>query len=308
MKKQHVVILAPLLLYILATLLLFLNAELAYSIMFLVILSQSMNIALGFSGLVNLGCVAFLGVGAYIFSVLAVLGLNPYYCLIVGGCISMALSLLIGAIVLRLKGPFFAICTLSLASAIRYLIIGTGVAGGHYGIQLYKYIGHMYNTYALILILIFTSLIMTILTLKLSNSPFGYSLKALREDHDVAQTLGINTFKCKLIAFAISSFFPGVVGGIMAFRQFWVTPDGAFSLIWSVEAILALIIGGSGSVVGPIAGAIVYEILKDFLMRYFPGFQVLIFGILLIVITLMIPGGLMGFLKAKIRRLQKILI
>jgi branched-chain amino acid transport system permease protein len=110
------------------------SLELVYSIAFLMVLSQSLNIALGFSGLVNLGIIAFSGVGAYTFAVLVYQNLNPYLSMLVGGFTSVIIALLIGVVVLRLKGPFFAIGTLTLMFAAKYFIIGTGIAGGSYGL------------------------------------------------------------------------------------------------------------------------------------------------------------------------------
>ncbi|MEM3550359.1 MAG: branched-chain amino acid ABC transporter permease [Candidatus Bathyarchaeia archaeon] len=283
-------------------------AELVHNIMFLMVISQALNIVFGFAGLVNLGQVAFIGIGAYVFAVSVCGGLNPYISMILGGLSAVLSALLLGVVVLRFKGGLFALGTIILTSATPYLITGTGIAGGYYGITLYKYVGSMYNAYLLVGILIVVSVIITILTLNMTRSPFGYSLKALREDHDAALTAGINTFRSKLIAFCLSAIFPGIAGGVLAFKTFWVTPSGSFNMLWNIEAILAVLLGGRGSVIGPIVGALIYQLLKDLLMRIAPGFQVLIFGFLVIVMVLFAPEGVVGFLRDKVKRLRNVLV
>lgn len=283
-------------------------AELVYSILFLMVLAQSLNIVFGFAGLVNLGHAAFVGMGAYTFALLVSQGFNPYIAIFLGGFSSCALAFIIGLIVFRVKELFFPIATVIFATAIPYFIIGTGVAGGYYGITLYLHVGSVYNPYLLLFILFVLSIIITLITFRMAISPFGYALKALREDYDAAETTGVNAFRCRLIAFILCAFFPGVVGGIMSFKTFWVTPSGAFNIMYSVESILVTLLGGSGSVFGPVIGSLLYEILKDVLMRYAPGFQMLIFSLLVIVIVLFAPEGLIGYLRGKIRRIGKILI
>jgi len=282
-------------------------AELIYSILFLMVLAQSLNIVFGFAGLVNLGHAAFVGIGAYTFAILSSQGFNPYIAIFLGGFSSCALAFVIGFIVFRVKEIFFPIATAILVTAIPYFIIGTGVAGGYYGITLYLYVGSVYNPYILLFILLVLSIIITLITFRMTVSPFGYALKALREDYDAAETTGVNAFRCRLIAFVLCAFFPGVAGGLMAFKTFWVTPSGAFNMMYSGEAILVTLLGGSGSVFGPIIGSLIYEILKDVLMRNVPGFQMLIFSLLVIVIVLFAPEGVVGYIKDRSKRVSKIL-
>jgi branched-chain amino acid transport system permease protein len=272
------------------------------------VISGSLNIVLGFVGLANLGESAFIGIGAYVFAVLVCQGLNPYISIIIGGLVSFAASLLLGLIVLRLKGPFFPIGTMMLANALPFFITGTGVAGGTYGLSLYKAVGESFNIYLLVYILHASSAAITIISYMLKKSKFGYSLVAIREDEDAAQTIGVNVFKSKLIAYAVSSFFPGIAGGILAFRAFWVHPGTAFAPIWTLEAMNITLIGGSGSVFGPIIGAIMYQVLKNFVMNYAPGVQLIIFGVLLIIVILFAPEGLVGTLRNRFKKLQRLII
>jgi len=282
--------------------------EVIYYILFLMVISQSLNILMGFGGLYNFGHAVFIGIGAYAFALLVVQGINPYISMIAGGVLSSVVALLIGMVTLRLRGPYFAICTLAIVPAIKYLIIGGKIAGGAAGIVLLRYLIEAYNPYILSYILLSLSIIITILTLKISTSPLGYSLKALREDHDAALTSGVDATRCRVIAFILSALFPGVAGGVVAFKIFWVMPETVIDLTWSVEAILIVLLGGSGTVTGPIIGALIYEALKDLLMRYFPGLQLLIFGLLVVALISVAPEGIVGLLGNRFKKLRRILI
>lgn len=284
------------------------NAQLAHNILFSLVLSTSLNIVLGFTGLPNLGHVAFLGIGAYTFGVLVYQGLNPYLSMVLAGVVSSIVSLLLGIIVLRLRGPFFACGTITLATAIPNLINATGFAGGATGLPLYMYLGELYDVRVFISILLLSSLTINILTFRLLKSKLGYSLMAIREDEDAAQTVGVNVFRSKLIAFAMSAFFPGIAGGVMGFRLFLLTPSAAFNISYTIEAVLTTLLGGSGTMIGPVIGVFIYQILKDFLMSFLPGLQLLIFGTLVILIVLFAPEGLVGTLRGKFKKLKNVLI
>lgn len=284
------------------------NAQLAHNILFLLVISASLNIVLGFAGLPNLGQVGFLGIGAYTFGVLVSQGLNPYISMILGGVFSSVISLFLGIVVLRFKGPFFVCGTIVLATAMPNLINATGFAGGSHGLSIYIYLTRTYDVGTLICILLVLSIIINIITFKLLRSKFGYSLMSIREDEEAARTLGVNTFKTKLTAFAISAFFPGIAGGVMALRLFLITPSNAFNIMWTIEAILTTLLGGGGSMLGPVIGVFIYQILKDFLMRFLPGLQLLIFSFLVILIILFAPEGLVGTLRNKFKKLENFII
>lgn len=282
-------------------------AELIFYILLLCVLSQSLNIVFGFAGLVSLGHVVFLGIGSYVFVSMVIQGFNLYLSIIIAGFASLFFALIFGAVLLRLRGVFFACGTLVLALAAPYFIIGTGIVGGFAGINLHKYVGSLYNIHAFTFGLLAISLMLVFLTQKIVSSSYGYSLKAIREDHDAAETTGVNVFRQKLIALCISSIFPGIAGGILALKTTWIIPNMAFDLLRSVEALLAILLGGSGTVMGPILGALIYELLKDVLMGFAPGFQAFVFGILVILIVLRAPEGIIGLLR-KNKRLRDILI
>jgi len=283
--------------------------EIVYYTLLLMILAQSLNIIMGFAGLYNFGHAAFVGIGAYTFAILVVKGVDPYLSMIIGGLVASFTAFLLGLVVLRLKGPFFAISTLGILEAIRYFIIGTPkITGGAAGFTLFKYLGTSYNPYILVYILLILSVVTTIFLIILSHSSLGYSLKALREDHDAAEASGVNTTRCKIIAFILSAFFPGVAGGVIAFKTFWVMPETIFDISYSIEAILTVLLGGSGTIIGPIIGAMIYNISKSLFMSYFPGFQLIVFGILTIIIILIAPEGVIGLLNNRFKKVRRFLI
>lgn len=279
-------------------------AELVFLILITCILSQSLNIIMGLAGLVSLGQAFFFGTGVYMFTYLVINEVNPYLSIIFGGLISAVFALALGLVLLRLRGVYFACGTLVITLAAPYFISGTGIVGGFAGLNIYKYISPFYNIYICLFSLLATSVIMSILTIKLLRSPFGYSLKAIKDDHDAAETLGINTFRQKTIAFCISALFSGVAGAIWAFKQAYILPSIAFNPLRSIEAILTMLVGGAGTVTGPILGTIIYEAFRDAVMRIAPGLQVLIFGILVIIIVLMAPEGLIGLLRKRFKSIR----
>lgn len=279
-------------------------AELVFLILVTCILSQSLNIIMGLAGLVNLGQAFFFGTGAYMFTFLVINKVNPYLSMLLGGLASAIFALALGLVLLRLRGVYFACGTLVVTLAAPYFISGTGIIGGFAGLNIYRYISPFYNIHLCLFLLLITSAIISVLTIKLLKSPFGYSLKAIKDDHDAAETLGINTFRQKTIAFCISALFSGISGAIWAFKQAYILPYIVFNPLRSIEAILTMLVGGAGTVMGPILGTIMYEALRDAVMRTAPGLQVFIFGILVIIIVLMAPEGLIGLLRKKFRKIQ----
>jgi branched-chain amino acid transport system permease protein len=282
-------------------------ADVVFYILLVSVVSQSLNIIFGIAGLVSLGQVVFLGIGMYTFTFLTSQGFNPCLSVIAGGFASLIFAAVVGAVLLRLRGIFFACATLILSVAVPYFIIGTGIVGGYAGVNIYKYISSFYNIHVLVFSLLMICLFTTILTIKILESPFGYSLRALKADHDAAETTGINTFRQKMLALGLSAMLTGIAGGILAIKQAYILPLVAFDPLYSIEAILVVLLGGPGTVMGPVLGAFIYEMLRDILMRFAPGFQAFIYGILVIAIILRAPEGIVGLLK-KNKKLQKILV
>jgi len=261
-------------------------------------LAQSWNILAGFAGQVSLGHAAFFGVGAITTRFLWVWGYPFLLAFICGGIVAVVFAMIIGHPALRLKGIYFAIGTLGLAQILKITVgnVLPTVADlpGDY-IATYNLIPRYY----LFLIL---AIIIVAVVYFINGSKLGLGMVAVREDEETAKASGVNTFRQKMIALAISTFFAGLAGGAFAFYHVSYYHDLPFSPIWTFDALLITFVGGVGTIVGPIIGAFFYVIFKEFFARTFPELHVFIFGILFIFVVLLLPGGLVEA-ATRIRRL-----
>ena len=261
-------------------------------------LAQSWNILAGFAGQVSLGHAAFFGVGAITTRFLWVWGHPFLLAFICGGIVAVVFAMIIGHPALRLKGIYFAIGTLGLAQILKITVgnVLPTVADlpGDY-IATYNLIPRYY----LFLIL---AIIIVAVVYFINGSKLGLGMVAVREDEETAKASGVNTFRQKMIALAISTFFAGLAGGAFAFYHVSYYHDLPFSPIWTFDALLITFVGGVGTIVGPIIGAFFYVIFKEFFARTFPELHVFIFGILFIFVVLLLPGGLVE-VATRIRRL-----
>lgn len=261
-------------------------------------LSQSWNILGGFTGQVNVGQAAFFGVGALAARLLWIAGLPFYLSIVAGGFASVLLAIVIGLPALRLKGHYFAIGTLAVAW-IAHITIGNLLPGISFVPARYMAEYSLLPRYYVFLIVMAAALVAIYFTV---NSRIGLGMEATRDDEEAAQTVGVNIFKYKVIAFIISSFFVGCAGGCFGYFHtsfYWHLP---FGLMWCFEPILIVFIGGVGSFSGPIIGSICYVLLKEAFALTLGEMNVLIFGIVFILTILFFPRGIIG-LPSKVRDL-----
>ena len=261
-------------------------------------LAQSWNILGGYAGQVSLGHAAFFGLGAITTRFLWVWGYPFFLAFLIGGVMAVALALIIGHPALRLKGIYFAIGTLGLGQILKITIgnVLPTVADlpGDY-IATYNLIPRYY------LFLILAGITVAAVYW-ISHSKLGLGMVAVREDEEAAKASGVNTFRQKMIALVISTFFAGLAGGAFAFYHVSYYHDLPFSPTWTFDALLITFVGGVGTIVGPVVGAFFYAIFKELFVRTFPQLHVFIFGVLFIVVVLLLPGGLVE-MAGRIRRL-----
>jgi branched-chain amino acid transport system permease protein len=290
--------------------------QLMATLLFYCALGQAFNVFLGMTGYVDFGYVAFLGVGTYGMAVtvdsLAGSGLGGYtiilgyvMALVYAGLLSMA----VGAVALRLRGAYFAIATIGVNEGFRFLIEGTGLWGGSEGIifmaQLNQILGReaasaLATFWADVLVLVIAALA-ALTTLVYMRSKIGYALTALREDEDAARVMGINVTKFKIVAFITSACFAGLVGATTwALKTPYVFPPEAFEILYTIEAIIIVMLGGAGTLLGPVVGGLIYGISKYVLSIVIPGFQLLIFAPLIIIIIVAFPEGVVGVIRNRI--------
>ncbi|MEP7285288.1 MAG: branched-chain amino acid ABC transporter permease [Chloroflexota bacterium] len=252
-------------------------------------LGQSWNILAGFAGQINLGHAAFFGIGALVTRTLWLNGMAFPFAFVLGGLTSMGFALLIGIPTFRLRGAYFAIGTLALAEVLRITVSNTNPLISTLpmdSITTYD----LSARYYLALGLACATMLSTYLLLR---SRLSLGIMALREDEDAAQATGVRTVQHKLLALAISSFFAGLAGATFAFYQVSYYPQAPFQPEWTFDALLVSFIGGLGTLIGPLLGAVFFITVREQLSLVVQAHEV-VFGVLFIVIVLALPGGLVN--------------
>ncbi|MGB9628593.1 MAG: branched-chain amino acid ABC transporter permease [Thermodesulfobacteriota bacterium] len=281
-------------------------------------IGQAFNIFLGMTGYVDFGYVAFMGLGTYGMA-LSISYLHQFQWLGIGiivlgliFALAMAslLSIMVGAVALRLRGAYFAIATIGVNEGFRFLIEGAKIWGGSEGIifsgQLTQAFGRemasILSTLWADIFVFLIACIAALITIYYMRGKIGYALTALREDEDAAKVMGINVTKYKIIAFITSSSLAGLVGATAwALKLTYVFPPQAFEIHYTVECIIIVLLGGAGTLLGPVVGGLVYGLVKYWLTVIIPGFQLLIFAPIIIVIIVAFPEGIIGVLKRRLK-------
>jgi branched-chain amino acid transport system permease protein len=272
----------------------------------LALMAQGWNLIGGYTGYAAFGNVAFFGIGAYTTGLLMISKWAvPFFPAVFCGAVLAALvAVVIGLPVLRLKGHYFAIATLGVAEATREIAdTWDSVTQGSTGIDLpVRSEGEFFYYSALALVVLGV-----IATALLVRSKLGYAWVAIREDQDAARMLGINTTPLKVLAFALSAVFAALAGGLTAYQNIHVTPGDFFKLEYTLQMIIATIIGGSGSIFGPVLGAGVYQLLSTYVWTKFIELHPTVLGLIIIFFIIFAPRGLMSLVSEglKVARGQK---
>ncbi|OQM76067.1 branched-chain amino acid ABC transporter permease [Manganibacter manganicus] len=273
-------------------------------------LGSSWDILGGWAGQVSFGHAAFFGIGAYVSALLWInMGLSPWFGMIVGALIASAFGTLVAFATFRarLRGHYFALAMFAVAQMLMALFVnlkevGGVTIGGSEGLQL-PYMGTdpanmVFDGRVPFYYILLAMLAVVVGTIKLiSVSRFGAYLQAICNDEDAAEALGVNVFGCKVAAMAISAFFTGAIGAVYGQIYLYIEPGIVFSSVYSIQGLLCAVVGGSGTVWGPVIGALILtplaEISKTF-FRDLSGVDLMIFGAVLVIFVRFIPQGLMG--------------
>ena len=268
-------------------LLMFLHVGLAYS----------WNLVSGFTGYISFGHVAFFGIGAYVVGILS--GIHHWNWLIalpLAGAIVLVISVPLGWLMLRLKGPYFAIGMLAVAQATALVAsLWDGLTRGGLGI----FVSSSYNVITVYYGLLIVLAVVMGVTYWVDNSRFGLRLLSIREDESAAEAMGVDTTRDKILAFAMSAFFPGLIGGLYAWYIGYIDPRSVFSLFFSVNMILMTLLGGAGTFLGPLIGGIAFTFVVESLWVRFPEYHLMSTGLAVIVIVMFIPNGIIDVLKKR---------
>jgi len=261
-------------------------------------LASMWNLLAGYSGLISLGQQMFIGIGGYSLAVLSMYhGLPIFLSVFLGGLISVLLAVLISLPIFRMKGVYFAIGTWIIAEALGICFSNWGYV--RYGMGLFiqpAYKLSMSTIYYGALVLCIGSIALIYLLLR---SNLGLALMAIRDDDTASEAIGVNIFRCKFTCFLISAFITGMTAGVLYLNTIFIQPFEAFGIGWTVKLLFIVIIGGLGTVVGPIVGATVFVMLQQYLSGYV-GFNLIILGTITILVIFFTPKGIVGTFQEKL--------
>ncbi len=263
----------------------------------------------GYGGQFSLGHAAFMGIGAYTSTILLEsYGISPWITIWLAGAMAGIAGAAVGVASLRLRGPFFALGTIAFAELVKLLLLYfKDVTGGPLGILItksgpeYMLFEEQSHYYYLMLGLMIGGL----LFLKwFESSRFGIGLVALREDEEAAEGVGINVYRTKVIGAAISAFLTGMGGTIYAQWIHYIRPDIIVRLEYSTQIAAIDVVGGAGSPYGGLIGALILVPLSLYLNSIFggliAGLSLILYGIVLLVVVVLVPGGIYGLLRRRL--------
>ena len=270
-------------------------------------LTTSWNIVGGFAGVLPLGHAAFVGIGAYTSTILSLqYGISPWLGMLVGGALATLAGVLIGLPTLKMRGAYFALATIAFAEGLRVVVEnidyigplnlngprGLEISPLHRGLARFMFDSNVPYYYIILIML----LVVMLLTYLISRSKLGYYLIAGGEEPEAAMALGVNVARSRLIAMAVSSFLTALAGTFYAQFSLYIYPKSVISLDMSFEIAFIALIGGRGSIAGPILGALLLQPVGAFCRIYFgdtlPGLHLIIFGLVLILVMLFQPRGI----------------
>jgi len=291
------------------------NRESAFTILKAIALATSLNILLGYTGYVSFGHIVFYGFGGYVgLYLINDHGWSIWVGMLVGGLSSGLLAFLLGKAILRLRGAYFALATIGINEAMRSFINNFDLFGGPIGITLnfkvYKAYGGAADALELaFFIMAGLTLTALIISYLVRVSKFGLGLLAIRENEDAAEVMGVRAPDAKTWAYVLSAIIPGAVGVLFFFKNGNVEPHVAFPLHSSIELLVMVMLGGQGTVLGPILGAFAYQGMRGYLVTsdFFKDVQLAVSGVLLLLIVLFIPAGAIGWLRQRVPLLRRVL-
>jgi branched-chain amino acid transport system permease protein len=259
-------------------------------------LGSAWNILGGFAGQLSLGHAAFFGIGAYTAAIIASkTALSPWWAMIAGPLVVLPIAIIVGWICFRLRGPYFALATIAIGEVVRLVALNwSALTGGAVGVVIKPSIfsGTSKVPYYFVVLLIAAATVASCHLI--SRRKLGYYLMAIREDEETAESIGIDTTRYKLVALAISATLTAIAGAFYANYFMFVDPTIVLPLALSVEIVLIAIVGGLGTVAGPVLGAVLLKLSSEVFRNEFAQANLLIYGALLVLVVLFMPDGLMG--------------
>lgn len=284
----------------------FLQRTFLFYFAFWIIMAISTNIIYGFTGYLPFGFVAFYGVGAYTLGIIWHSFQVPVVVGILAAGVTGPLLGIIFAPTLRLRGIYFAIVNFAFALIVRTIVavLPEDFSGGSFGISMVP----LYDPISAYYAMLFLAMVASVTLWWLSRSKFGIALRSIKEDPQGAGVLGINVYRCRLYAWLLSALFPSIAGAIDAWYTVIIDPATSFDLIITARAIIYPMLGGFGTVMGPILGSTLLYTLDEIVWASFPLSNMLVTGAVLTVLVLFLPKGILGTLHEQYPGLKKVFI
>ncbi|CAB1076422.1 Branched-chain amino acid ABC transporter, permease protein LivM (TC 3.A.1.4.1) [Olavius algarvensis Delta 1 endosymbiont] len=270
---------------------------------------QSWNVLTGYTGHISLGHALYIGIGAYATTYLAqTFGLTPWVGMFVGGLLAAAIALFLGFLGFRfgIRGVYFVIMTIAFAEITRLAVSHIEALGSFTGIFLdfdpsfynFQFSGNVPYYYIALGYMVASLMAVRLI----ETSKLGRFIVAIREDEDAAQSLGVNTFRFNMMAIAISAFMTSLAGAFYANYIFYLHPNTMFGMSTSIELILRPIVGGLGTLFGPVVGSFILTPLSEISRAYFArggleGLHLVLYGVLAILVVLFMPKGIIVYVK-----------
>jgi branched-chain amino acid transport system permease protein len=273
-----------------------------------VALAQGWNVIGGFAGYPSFGNVVFFGLGGYTTAVLmAKSGFSFWLALPAAALVGVAFAVLLGLPVLRLRGHYFAIATLGLAEGTREIVINLdGLTGGNSGITVPAVGADAITTYpgntGFYFYFLALAVFATAVVWQVARRRFGYGLRAIAQDEEAAAAAGINTTRLKIAAFGLSALITALAGAMYAFQQVTIYPTRLFAVDITVLMVIMCVIGGTGTVIGPVIGAVILQYLSEWLRTHYTDIHTFIFGAIIIVAVVLLPMGIVPFVRESWRQ------
>jgi len=288
------------------------HLEVLISVVFWAYLGIAWNLLGGYAGQFSFGHAAFFGIGAYTSTLLLLqAGLTPWVGMFVGGGLAATFGLFEGYLSFRygLKGPYFSLVTLAFAEMLRVVSVNTKAVGSSLGLvvpsataapAMFMFSGKLPFYYVILTM----GALALVLTWKIGRARLGFSLAAVRENEDAAEAAGVNALAVKLRAMALSSFLTALGGTFYAQYFAYIDPTITFGPSVSIGALLPAIVGGAGTVLGPVFGSFVLTPLSEltrYALRGRAGADIMLYGAVLVLVISFLPQGLVGFVRARQR-------
>ena len=269
--------------------------RIATSMLMYATLAMSWNFIGGFAGYPSFATAAFFGLGAYAGAVLQTRGVPMIAAWILAGLIVTVFAAAVGRAILHLRGHYFAIASLVIADVLREVINGmTNLTGGGMGLNLpvlkidvtTQAQLFYYAMLAVALLALATSVI-------LDRSRVGFGLRCIEQNEDAALRLGIHTSRYKTVAFALSAVYPALAGAVYASWVSYIDPAEAFDVLFSVKPIIMALLGGAGTIAGPVVGAFIFQLMEELVWRNFLNVHLGLLGLIVVLLILFLPKGLL---------------